>query len=145
MEATGSVVRPPSRLLVAIGGGIFGIALAAGLAAWGVFGDDPHDAWEYLAVLGMIAAGALIVFGWIVPRGLRKESAGATAIALSALGVLTIAVFWSGLPPVLAAGGLVLGVAGWSARTGAWLCRAATVVGAFAIVGDIVIYIGDMT
>ncbi len=120
------------------------IALAAGLAAWGTFGEESADAWEYVAVLGFIAVAAALVFGWIVPRGLRKESAGGTALALAVLGVLSIAVFWSGLPPVLAGGGIALGIAGWQAGRGSVLCRAAAVVAAFAIVGDVAVYIQDM-
>lgn len=142
MEATVSTIQR-SRPLVAVTA-LGSIALAGALAAWGTFGEDPHSTSDYLIVLAIIGVAALIVFGWAVPRGLRKESAGGTAVVLSALGLLTIAVFWSGLPPVLAAGGIVLGLAGWNARSGAWLCRTAVVVGLFVLTADVVIYIQDM-
>ncbi|HXG77470.1 MAG TPA: hypothetical protein VNJ53_12970 [Gaiellaceae bacterium] len=132
----------PTRLAPA--GAALSIALAAGLAAWGTFGEESADAWEYLAVLGFIAGAAALVFGWAVPRGLRRESAGGTALALAVLGLLSIAVFWSGLPPVLAGGGLVLGIAGWRAARDALLCRVAAVVAAFALVGDVAVYVQDM-
>jgi len=143
VEATGSVVRSSSRPLVAIGA-LLGIALAAGLAAWGTFGENDGERGEYVVVLAIIGVAALVVFGWIVPRGLRRESAGATALVLAVLAVLAIGAFWSGLPPVLAAGAVALGLAGWNARSGSWLCRAAVVIGLFAIVGDLVVYIQDM-
>lgn len=120
------------------------VALAAALAAWGTYGEEHPENREFLIVLGFIAVAAAVVFGWIVPRGFRREAAGATALALSVLGLLTIAVFWSGLPPILAAGGLVLGWAGRNAQRGTFLCRAAVVVGALAIAADIAVYIQDM-
>jgi hypothetical protein len=145
MEVAGSVgARSSARSITAIAA-IGSVALAAGLAAWGTFGESNASVWGYVLVLAIIGVAAVAVFGWVVPRGLRRESAGATAVALSVLGVLTIAVFWSGLPPVLAAGGIVLGLAGWSAHTGAALCRAAVVIGVFALVGDVAVYIQDMT
>ena len=56
--------------------------------------------------------------------------------------LLVVPAFWTGLPPVLAAGGIVLGLAGrTAARSG--LPIAATVVGLLAIVGDVAIYIAD--
>jgi hypothetical protein len=119
-------------------------ALAAGLAAWGTFGDNGHGVGEYLIVLGIIAVVTAVVFGWVVPRGLRQEAAGTSALALSVVGLLTVAIFWSGLPPVLAAGGILLGWAGRDARRGSGLCRAAVAVGVFAIAADIAIYVQDM-
>ncbi len=122
------------------------IVLAAGLSAWGTFGDHFHgdSIWEYAIILGFIAVASALVFGWIVPRGLRKESAGWAAVALSVLGFLTIATFWSGLPPVLAVGGITLGWAGRNARRGGFLCRAAIVIGGIAIAGDIAVYVQDL-
>lgn len=147
MDSTTTIEARPDMRSRAIVCGALGVALAAGLAAWGTFGEAgvEHSVTDYLVALAIIGVGAAVVFGWIVPRGLRKESAGGTAVALAVLAVLSIAMFWSGLPPVLAAGSVVLGLAGWNARRGAWLCRAAVVIAAFAIVGDLVVYIQDMT
>jgi hypothetical protein len=144
MEATGSLAaRSASRSDAALAA-VLAIGMAAVLAAWGTFGEGAYEASDYLIVLAIIGVAAAVVFGWVVPRGLRKESAGATAITQSVLGVLAIVVFWSGLPPVLAGGGIVLGLAGWSARSGAWLCRTAVVVGLFALAADLVVYVQDM-
>jgi hypothetical protein len=114
------------------------VAVAAALAAWGTFGEHGDQPWgEYLVVLGIIAVGALAVFAGVVPR---TERAGAAGLVLSALGLLAIAVFWSGLPVVFGAGGLLLG---WTARDRV-LGRAAIALGALAIVADVVVYVMDM-
>jgi hypothetical protein len=144
MEATGTTVAAVSRSLAAFVA-LAGVALAAGLAAWGTFSDDDHEQSEYLIVLGVIAVAALVVFGWIVPRTLCKDSGGVAALVLAVLAVLTLAAFWSGLPPVLAAGAIIVGLAGWDARDRAWMCRAAVVIGLFAVAADIAVYLGDMT
>jgi hypothetical protein len=125
--------------------------VAAALAAWGTFGHENGAAHavdeggqsvgEYLVVLGIIGVGALAVFGWAVPRWGGSPTAGRTALVLSVLGLLSVAIFWSGLPPVLAAGGAVLG---WAARERA-SGRGAIALGALAIVADLVVYVTDMT
>jgi hypothetical protein len=145
MEAIGTdLARGTSRSSAAIAA-VVGVGMAAGLAAWGTFGEAGYSTGDYLVVLAIIGVASLVVFGWVVPRGLRRHAAGPAAIALSVLGLLSVAIFWSGLPPVLAAGGIALGLAGWNARQGSWLCRAAVIIGLFVLVGDVVIYIQDMT
>jgi hypothetical protein len=145
MEATGSTLSASVSRSLAAFVAVAGVALAAGLAAWGTFSDNDHEQSEYLIVLGIIGVAALVVFGWIVPRALRKESAAVAALTLAIVAVLTVAAFWSGLPPVLAAGAIVVGLAGWDARERAWMCRTAVVIGVFAVVADIAVYLGDMT
>ncbi len=86
---------------------------------------------------------AAAVFGWLVPRTLDRGHLGATALGLSILGFLSIAVFWSGLPLILAAGGALLGWTGRDAASGAGLCRAAMVVGALALLADLAVYVAD--
>jgi hypothetical protein len=125
--------------------------VAAALAAWGTFGHENgaahaveeggHGVGEYLVVLAIIGVGALVVFGWAVPRWAGSPAAGRTALVLSSLGVLSLAAFWSGLPPVLAAGGAVLG---WAARDRT-AGKIAIGLGAFALVADLVVYVTDMT
>ena len=87
------------------------IALATVLAALGTFGDSSQDnkARDFLVLCAVIAVAAAVVFGWVVPRGLEKEAAGAAALTLSILGLVSVLAFWSGLPPILAAGGALLG------------------------------------
>src|SRR5262245_47867592 len=107
------------------------VFLAAALAAWGTFGEAGDQPWgDYLPVLAIIGVAALAVFAVVFPRA---ERAGAVGLVLSALAVLTIAVFWSGLPVVLAAGGILLG---WKARSQP-LGRAAIALGALAVLADV--------
>src|SRR5262245_38906586 len=123
---------------------IFPVAIAASataavLAAWGTFADETHATREYLVVLAFIAVAALGVFGWAVPRALRATAVGWTAIVLGVLALVTVAAFWSGLPPVLAAGALVLG---WAQRdTGRG--KVALTLGLLALVADVAVYLGD--
>jgi hypothetical protein len=120
------------------------IALATALAAVGTWaGGDEQGTKEFLVVCATIAVAAAIVFGLVVPRGLQREAAGATALTLSILGLVTVAVFWSGLPPILAGGGALLGWAGRRADRGRGMCRAAIGIGALALVAYLVIYVSD--
>ena len=117
------------------------VALAAVLAAWGTFSGNGHDWQEYAIVCAIIAVGTLAVFGWAVPRWAGSPAAGRTALVLSCLGVLSVAAFWSGLPPLLAAGGAVLG---WAARE-RLSGKLAIALGAFALAADLLVYVTDMT
>ena len=102
-----ATARAPSR----------GIGLASALVAAAGTAFGAHDWSEIAVVWGVIAVATLLVFGLVVPRALRKESAGGTALGLSipAL-VLLLPAFWSGLPLVLGVAGLVVGNAGRRAR-----------------------------
>ena len=114
-------------------------ALSALLAAWGTFGEDGSNVGEYLVVLVIVLVAIGIVFGVVIPRALSGANAARTAVILSVLGVLTVAVFWSGLPPVLAIGGIVLARSAGSSR----MARAGLAVGVVALVADLAVYIGD--
>jgi hypothetical protein len=123
---------------------VAGIGLATGLVAAAGTAFGAHDWTEMIVVWGVLAVGTSLVFGLVVPRALRKESAGGTALALSipAL-VLLLPAFWSGLPLVLGVAGLVVGNAGRRAPTGAGKCIAAVVLGSLAAIGYFAIYISD--
>jgi hypothetical protein len=123
---------------------IVAIALATTLAAVGTYaGGDDQGTKEFLVVCAIIAVAAAVVFGLVVPRGLQREATGATALTLSILGLLTVVAFWSGLTPILAGGGALLGWAGRDATRGRGLSRAAVVIGALALVGYLAIYSTD--
>jgi hypothetical protein len=88
---------------------VIGTSAAAVLTAVGTFTDltdnetGGNDISEYLPVLGIIAVGVVLVFGLIV-RTAHGAGAGTRSLALGIVGLLSSAVFWSGLPAVLAAG-----------------------------------------
>jgi len=120
------------------------VGLATAFAVLGTYGETgDHGGRDLLIVLAIVAIGAAAVFGYVVPRGLGLEAAGASALVLSVLGLLTVAVFWSGLPPILAAGGILLGWAGRNAERGRMMCRAAIAIGTLAIAAYVAIVLGD--
>jgi hypothetical protein len=114
--------------------------ISAALAAWGTYGgDDAHANRQYLVVLVIIVVAIGIVFGVVLPRSEGGANAARTALILSVLGLLSVAVFWAGLPPVLAIGGIVLAR---SAGTSG-LARTGVVVGVLALLADLAVYLGD--
>src|SRR5689334_12698516 len=106
----------PAVTRVAVGTVLFAVALNA----FGVYADgsDSQGTREFLVVSAIILAAALFVFGWLVPRVLRRESFAVAALTLSVLGLLAVAAFWSGVPPMLAGAGALLGWAGWDEARG---------------------------
>ncbi len=62
-----------------------------------------HDFMAWLVVLGITVVAAAIVFGAVV-RTTPAEGGRVRTVVLAVLGVLTLAVFWTGLPVVLAGG-----------------------------------------
>ena len=123
---------------------IASIALATVLAAVGTWaGGDEQGTREFLIVCAIIAVAGAIVFGLVVPRGLQREAAGATALTLSVLGLLTVLAFWSGLPPILAGGGVLLGWAGRESERGRRMSLAAVGIGTLALVAYLAIYVTD--
>ena len=130
---------PPSAVAITA---VVAVAISAALGAWGSFGDN-GDFGDYWPVLIIIAVLAAIVFGFVVPRAVRGVwPAARTGLILSVLGLLTVAVFWSGAPPIFALPGILLGYfARQRGETG--LATAAVIVGVLAVVADIAIYIGD--
>ena len=94
-------------------------------------------------VVGVTTAG---VFLLAVPWALSLEEPGASVVAVlsSLLGLLTVVIFWSGVPPVLAAGGIVLGRSQADAEQGRFYARAAVVLGIAVIVLDVVRVLADV-
>ena len=125
-------------------GAVAGIGLATFLVAAAGTAFGANDWGEIIIVLGVIAVASALVFGLVVPRALRKESAGGTALGLAVPALLLLLpAFWSGLPLVLGVAGLVVGNAGRRAPSGAGKCIAAVVLGTLAAVGYIAVYISD--
>lgn len=89
-----------------------GVVVALVLTAVGTFAnlggeaeEGGHTVSEYLVVAGVIALGALVVFG-LVARAVTPANAGTFAVGFGVVGLLSVLVFWTGLPAVLAAGAL---------------------------------------
>lgn len=89
-----------------------GAGLSAVLTAVGTFWDltdnessSAESLGEYAPVLGIIAVATAIVFGLVV-RTATPASAPGRALSLAIVGLLSTAVFWAGLPAVLAAGSM---------------------------------------
>lgn len=131
--------RTSARAVTGLGIAAFAISIVA--TAVGA-----HD-WAEIAVIGAITAVAtILVFGLVVPRALRKESAGGTALALSIPALLLVVpAFWSGLPFMLGVAGAVVGNAGRQAPKGAGTCIVGLVLGALAAVAYVAIYVSDVT
>lgn len=137
------------RLRKVLPAGILSALVATGFTALGVFyqGSENHHThgdWEFYFVAGIVVVATTIVFGFLLPKGLRKQSAGGTALTLSSIAALVLLpAFWSGLPLVLGVGGAMLGYAGKNAGSGAGKSIAAVVVGLLAAVGYVAIYVVD--
>lgn len=120
------------------------IGAAAALVAAAATSYGAHDWSEIVVVVAVIAVAAGLVFGLVVPRALRKDSAGGTALGLSvSAALLTLPAFWTGLPLVLGLAGIIVGNRGRTARSGAGKCIAALVIGAVAVLGYLTIYLWD--
>jgi hypothetical protein len=101
MESAAVTIQTRQRGLFAVASA----AIEAGLTAIGTFsGDNDHEWRQYLIVLGIIVVATAIIFYVIVPR---IDRLGRGALILGVLAVLTIPVFWLGLP-VLFAGAAAL-------------------------------------
>jgi hypothetical protein len=66
---------------------------------------------DYAVVLVLITIVALGVFAWGVPSALELRAPGPSvvAVSLSGLGLVTVLLYWTGVAPLLAIGGILLG------------------------------------
>ena len=134
---SGTVRILPIALATAVG--------AIAFNALGIFGDGSdgagHSSGEFWIISGLIAVATAVVFGLIVPRSAGRSAGVGLALAAAGL-LLLVPVFWSGLPAVLGAGGVVLGVASRrTRRSGA--ATAAVAIGALVLIGYVAIYVLD--
>ena len=105
-------------------------------------GRDSMSEWFF--ELGMQVVAAVVVFGIVVPRGLRRESAGGRALVMAVLGLLLVVpAFWIGWPIQLGAAAVLLGFAGKSAERGSGKAVIALVLGALTVIAYLAIYLGD--
>ncbi|MEJ7567093.1 MAG: hypothetical protein WKF41_02405 [Gaiellaceae bacterium] len=117
------------------------VLTAVALAAANFVGDGENGgagAFAITLVASLIVAGAL--FGWAIPRIERPARMG---LIVGALGLLSIAAYWTGLPYVLGPAAIVLGLLGRTRIDGKGVATAAVVLGVLATVGGIAAMIGD--
>jgi hypothetical protein len=111
---------------------------------WGYGTADDDAALQMLVTGAFTVVSVAVVFGLVLPRALRSDNPGRTGLILSVLGLLvSVPLFWSGLAPALAVGGIVAGRAGTTASRGRRLGTAAFVVGILAVIGYVGTYAGD--
>ena len=120
------------------------VAAASALLGAALLTYGAHDWGEIIISTSVLVIVTALVYGMVLPRALRKESAGRTGLALSVPAVLlTAPAFWTGLPLVLGVAGMLVGAAGRNARSGGGTCIAALVLGALAVLGYFAIYVSD--
>ena len=80
---------------------------AKGPGEWGLSTQDLN---QLPLLVGFAAVEAAAVFGVVVGRGLRTapQRTAQRSLIVAGVGVASIAVFWTGLPVILAAGGTTL-------------------------------------
>jgi len=106
----------------------------------------PEGVREYVPILALIVLVTLAVFGWGVPSALNLYESGpsAVALALSGLSAVTLLLFWTGLPAILATGGIVLGRTQLDDPEDQRLALAAIKIGAASIVLYLLLFIVDL-
>lgn len=142
--ATEQSTRPASGLALPAAAALV-IALA--FNAWGVFADGSAGAEpslrEFLIIGGVSALAVALVFGVVAPQVMGGSRAAGVGLGLAIAGLVLVVVFWSGLTPPLAIGGIVLGAharrVGRKPGTGG----AAIAIGTLALLGYAASYVTD--
>jgi hypothetical protein len=80
---------------------------AKGPGEWGLSTQDLN---QVPLLIGFAVVGAAVVFGVVVARGLHTapQRTARRSLIIAGVGVVSIAVFWTGLPVILAAGAATL-------------------------------------
>lgn len=123
--------------------------LALALVVYGTYGDarasDSQKSGMPI-VLALVVVAAVIVFGVLAPLALRAAESGRAAgprwaIALSVVAVLSLVVFWSGLPLLLGGAGALAAKAGREHTSGSRAFSWAWGLGLFAAAAAIAVTI----
>lgn len=121
------------------------LGAGSGLVASALTAYGAHTWLEIALCVPIILLTSALVFGVVLPRALRRESSGGTALALSIPAVLLVLpAFWAGLPFVLGLAGATLGNAGRTARSGAGKSIAAVVLGVIAVLVYVATYVSEI-
>ena len=97
---------------------------------------------EYAITLGLSLLVALGLFGWAIPRTARPAQTG---LVVGVIAVLSMAVFWSGLPYVLGPAAVVLGLLGRARPGSRTPATIAIALGVLATAGAIAAVLLDQT
>ena len=120
-----------------LGIGVAAAILAAiGLAAANFLGEDGENGGlgPYVGTLAVSVAIAVVVFGWAIPRSERPARAG---IIAGALALLSVAVYWTGVPYVLGPAAIAYGLLGRARTDSRGAGTVAVVLGALATVAAV--------
>jgi hypothetical protein len=110
------------------------------LAAANFLGDGENGgSGPYVVTLAFALLVGAVLFGWAIPRIERPARMG---LIVGAIGVLSIAAFWTGLPFVLGPAAIVLGLLS-RARAEGKAGMVAALLGVLATVGGIAAVIAD--
>ena len=101
-----------------------------------------HTWGEVISMVALIVVVAALVYAYVLPRGLRRENAGGTALTLAIIGaVVVVPGFWTGLPLVLGVAAMILGNTGRTARQGSGKYIVALALGALTSLFYLSIYV----
>jgi len=115
----------------------------AALAARYALSPPEEDALrEFLVVSAIVVISTAVVFGRVVPRALARGGSARTALTLSLLGLLLAAAFWLGVSPVLAIGGIVLGLRSQGGEH-AVMARGAVGDGILCLMANVALLVAD--
>ena len=124
------------------------LVVAAVSAWWGAYGGSHPSAEQEAAVpflIGVDVIAAVVVFGAVVPwagRPGKEQRLARFGLGLGIIGLLLVpVVFWSGVPLIIAAGGIVLGDrgrrAGRDAGRGTGMSTAAVVIAVITLIAAV--------
>jgi hypothetical protein len=142
--AAGVTGKLPDSEIRKIAGGAAGLAIVLGTIDAFVGSNGGIVVAAIVAlVVGVTTAGIfLLAVPWAL--GLEEPAPSVVAVLASLLGLLTVVIFWSGLPPILAAAGIVLGRSQADADEGRFYARAAVWLGLAVIVLDVIRVLADV-
>jgi len=115
--------------------------------ALGTFADGAngasHGVMEFLVIVAIVVAVAALMFLFVVPRALRSGHTANLGLGLAIAALPFVLVFWSGIAPLLAVSGMLLGSAARRTGEGPGKGAAAVGLGALALLGYVAIYVSD--
>ena len=98
---------------------------------------------EFLVIGAIVVALAALMFLFVVPRALRSGRTANLGLGLAIAALPFVLVFWSGITPLLAVSGMLLGSAARRTGDGPGKGAAAVGLGALALLGYVAIYVSD--